>query len=161
MTGPCLDDRSTVSLAFANTRTVAGDGADAAVALTAWLREQCLLDGDGEVTRAELARFRMLRDAVRAVLRARAEGRAPDSSAVRVIDAAALAAPGTPIGVWGTDGSVVRGWRSTGGDPLDQAAATIAADAVDIVVDHGHRLVVEGPDATGQVVLRDHGPLTG
>jgi hypothetical protein len=161
MTGPCLDDRSTVSVAFANTRTVAGDGPEAAAALTAWLREQTLLDGHGEVTRVELARFRMLRDAVRAVLCARAEGRVPDSSAVRVIDAAALAAPGTPVGVWDEDGSVRRGWRSTGGDPLDQAAATIAADAVDIVVDHGHRLVVDGPEATGRLVLRDVGPLTG
>jgi hypothetical protein len=156
MTGPCLDDRSTVSVAFANTRTVAGDGPEAAAALTAWLREQTLLDGHGEVTRVELARFRMLRDAVRAVLCARAEGRVPDSSAVRVIDAAALAAPGTP-----PDAPVRRGWRSTGGDPLDQAAATIAADAVDIVVDHGHRLVVDGPEATGRLVLRDVGPLTG
>jgi hypothetical protein len=63
MTGPCLDERSTVSLAFANTGEPSRDAADAAGQLTAWLQEHGLLDGDGEVTRAELARFRMLRDA--------------------------------------------------------------------------------------------------
>jgi predicted RNA-binding Zn ribbon-like protein len=154
MTGPCLDERSTVSLAFANTGVPSGDAADAAGQLTAWLQQHGLLDGDGEVTRAELARFRMLRDAVRNVLHARVEGRAPDSSAVRVIDAAALAAPGTTIGVWDDDGSVSRGWRSTGGDPLDRAAATIAADVVDVVVDHGERLGLDGDGADARLVLR-------
>jgi predicted RNA-binding Zn ribbon-like protein len=154
MTGPCLDERSTVSLAFANSGEPAGDAADAAGQLTAWLQQHGLLDGDGEVTRAELARFRMLRDAVRGVLHARVEGRAPDSSAVRVIDAAALAAPGTTIGVWDDDGSVSRGWRSTGGDPLDRAAATIAADVVDLVVDHGDRLGLAGDGEGARLVLR-------
>lgn len=161
MTGPCYGERSTVSLAFANTGEPAEDGADAAEALTAWLREHGLLDGDGEVTRAELARFRMLRDAVRGVLHARVEGRAPDSSAVRVIDAAALAAPGTTIGVWDDDGSVSRGWRSTGGDPLDQAAATIAADVVDLVVDHGDRLATDGDGHGARLVLRTGQPAAG
>jgi hypothetical protein len=158
MTGPCLDERSTVSLAFANTGEPSRDAADAAGQLTAWLQEHGLLDGDGEVTRAELARFRMLRDAVRGVLHARVEGRAPDSSAVRVIDAAALAAPGTTIGVWDDDGSVTRGWRSTGGDPLDRAAATIAADVVDLVVDHGERLGTDGEGDGARLVLRSRQP---
>lgn len=161
MSGPCLEETSTVSLAFANTREIAGDGADAADALTAWLREHALLDGEGQVTRAELARFRLLRDAVRAVLRARAAGRSPDSSAVRVIDAASLAAPGTTIGVWGADGTVTRGWRPTGGDPLDRAAATIAADVVDLVVDHGPRLKTETEGDRERLVLCDDGPAAG
>ncbi|MEV4421562.1 ABATE domain-containing protein [Patulibacter sp. NPDC049589] len=141
MTGPCLDDRIAVSLLFADTPDDGfPDYAAAADALEAWLSEQGLVEVPVEVSGAELSRFLRLRDAVREILGARVDGRAPDGSAVRIVEAAALAAPGTPIGVWDGDGRVTRGWRSTGGDPLDRAAATIAADVVDLVVDHGDRL---------------------
>lgn len=147
MTGPCLHDRATVSLAFANTADDGyADAADAAEALRAWLAERGLAEPGVEVTGGELSRFLRLRDAVRAILGARVDGATPDGSAVRILESAALAAPGTPIGVWADDGTVSRGWRSTGGDPLDRAAATIAADVVDLVCDAGDRLA-RGPAA--------------
>lgn len=141
MSGPCLDDRATVSLAFANTPDDGfPDAGAAADALEAWLVEQGLVSVPVEVTGAELSRFLRLRDAVRGVLAARIDGELPDGSSVRIVEAAALAAPGTPIGVWADDGTVTRGWRSTGGDPLDRAAAALAADVVDLVCDAGDRL---------------------
>jgi predicted RNA-binding Zn ribbon-like protein len=140
MTGPCLDDRSTVSLLFASTPDDGYDAAEASVVLERWLVARGLAEEDIQVTSSELSRFLRLRDAVRATFAARIDGVAPDESAVRILESAALAAPGTPIGVWAADGTVSRGWRSTGGDPLDRAAATIAADVVDLVCDHGERL---------------------
>jgi predicted RNA-binding Zn ribbon-like protein len=141
MTGPCPDDRETVSLAFANTPDDGyADQAEAAEALGGWLVEQHLVAADVAVTGAELSRFLRLREAVRGILAAGMDGSAPDGSAVRIAEAAALAAPGAPIGVWDGDGAVTRGWRPTGGDPLDRAAAAIAADVVDVVCDHASRL---------------------
>ena len=153
MTGPCLNDRATVSLAFANTADEGyADAGAAADALEAWLAEHDLVDGEVEVTGGELSRFLRLRDAVRAILGARVDGASPDGSAVRILESAALAAPGTPIGVWADDGTVMRGWRSTGGDPLDRAAATLAADVVDLVCDAGARLA-RGPEGAARFVL--------
>lgn len=157
MTGPCLNDRARVSLAFANTADEGyADAGAAAEALEAWLSERGLIDAEVEVTGAELSRFVRLRDAVRSILGARIDGSSPDGSAVRILEAAALAAPGTPIGVWAGDGSVTRGWRSTGGDPLDRAAATIAADLVDLVCDAGERLA-RGPAGEARFVLSPGG----
>jgi predicted RNA-binding Zn ribbon-like protein len=141
MTGPCPDDRQTVSLAFANTPDGGfADQGEAADALEAWLVGQRLVSDEVVVTGAELSRFLRLREAVRGILQARIDGAAPDGSAVRIVEAAALAAPGAPIGVWDGDGNVTHGWRPTGGDPLDRAAASLAADVVDVVCDHGGRL---------------------
>jgi hypothetical protein len=141
MTGPALNDRSAVSLAFANTTDDGYDGVTPATdVLHRWLVEQALTAATVEVSRGELSRFLRLRDAVRAVLGARVDRTAPDDAAVRILEAASLAAPGAPIGVWAPDGSVSLGWRPTGGDPLDRAAAAIAADVVDVVCDHGDRL---------------------
>jgi predicted RNA-binding Zn ribbon-like protein len=149
MTGPCLDDDSAVALAFANTRDDGFPDAAAAIeALEGWLVEQGLVPSGVEVTRAELSRFLRLREAIRAVLEARIAGEAPEDSAARILESAALAAPGTTVGVWGPDGSVRRGWRQTGGDPLDRAAATLAADVLDLVCDHADRLArgaADGP----------------
>ncbi|MDO9408843.1 ABATE domain-containing protein [Patulibacter sp.] len=148
MTGPCPDDRETVSLAFANTPDDGyADAGEAAAALQAWLVEQRLVRDGVAVSGSELERFVRLREAIRGILGARIAGRAPEGSAVRIVEAAALAAPGAPIGVWAEDGAVTRGWRPTGGDPLDRAAAALAADVVDVVCDHGGRLVDGGADA--------------
>jgi len=153
MTGPCLDDRATVSLAFANTPDDGyANAAEAADALEAWLAEHGLVSAPVEVSGAELSRFVRLRDAIRSILAARVERVAPDDSAVRIVEAAALAAPGAPIGVWAADGSVSRGWRSTGGDPLDRAAATLASDVVDLVCDAGER-IARGPGGAERFAL--------
>lgn len=144
MTGPCLNDSTAVSLLFASTPDDGYDASGAAGLLEEWLVERGLADDGIRVTSTELSRFLRLRDAVRAIFAARIDHDAPDESAVRILESAALAAPGTPIGVWSADGVVTRGWRSTGGDPLDRAAATIAADVVDLVCDHGDRLERRG-----------------
>lgn len=153
MSGPFSDDRATVALAFANTPDDGyADAAAAADALEAWLVERELISASVDVTGAELSRFLRLRDAVRGILGARIDREAPDGSAVRILEAAALAAPGTPVGVWAQDGTVSRGWRSTGGDPLDRAAATIAADVVELVCEAGERLA-RGPGGERRFVL--------
>lgn len=153
MSGPCQDDRATVSLAFANTPDDGfADQAEAADALRGWLVEQRLVTPEVDVTQAELSRFLRLREAIRAVLRARIAGVAPEDSAVRIVESASLAAPGTTVGVWAADGTVTRGWRSTGGDPLDRAAATLAADVVDLVSDHGERLARDDEAGAGLVL---------
>jgi hypothetical protein len=159
-------DDGVSALAFANTRRRDGgawiDELDGPGRLEAWLLDGALVVDAVEIGAPEHERFRLLREAVRTVLRARVDRERPDAAAIRTIESAARAAPGAPIGIWGDDGSVCRGWQSTGGDPLDRAAAALAAGVIDLVCGHGEDLSVGVDGGTFRVLRRvgDYAPVT-
>lgn len=93
-----------------------------------WLREHSLA---AEVPGAEeLSRLTDLRTAVRALLAALAEGRAPEAAAVATVNAAARADAAAPQLSW-RDGPT-REWHSTRPGTIDAALAALARDAIDV-----------------------------
>jgi len=124
--------------------------------LGAWLAEQGLVPhacADG----AALAAVRELRGAVRELLEARIEVRAPDHAAVEIVNAAAAAAPTARRLNW-TDAATPREERycpGAGGLPL--ARVLLAADAIDLVSGPAHAdlLACAAPGCV-RLLLRDH-----
>jgi len=95
---------------------------------TTWLREH----GTAAVVGGEeLNRLTDLRTAVRELLAALAEGRAPAPTTVDAVNAAARADPAAPQLTWRNGPS--REWRSTRPGSLDAALATLARDAIEVV----------------------------
>jgi predicted RNA-binding Zn ribbon-like protein len=123
--------------------------------LGAWLREQGLAR-DARVDGAALAAVRELRGAVRELLEARIERRAPDQAAVETVNAAAAAAPSARRLIW-TDASTPRKERHSLTSGLPLAYAVLAADAIDLVTgsDHANLLACGAPGCV-RLLLRDH-----
>lgn len=121
------EERS-LALALVNTRRVGDpdDLADAAGAV-GWLRAHGLrvsaLDNVTPLTD--------LRTAVRELLAALAEDRAPDGAAVDAVNAAARADAAAPQLTWAAGPH--REWRSTRPGSIDEAVAALARDAIDVV----------------------------
>jgi predicted RNA-binding Zn ribbon-like protein len=123
--------------------------------LGAWLRKQGL-GPDARVDAAALASVRELRDAVRELLEARIEVRAPDPAAVEIVNAAAAAAPSARGLTWTDADAPSEDWRFlAAGVPL--ACALLAADAIDLVAgpDHANLLACGAPGCM-RLLLRDH-----
>jgi predicted RNA-binding Zn ribbon-like protein len=123
--------------------------------LRAWLRERGLARG-ARVDAAALAAVRELRGAVRELLEARIELRAPDQAAVGIVNAAAAAAPSARRLIWADAGSPrEERHHLTAGLPL--ACALLAADAIDLVTgpDHADLLACGAPGCV-RLLLRDH-----
>ncbi|MEV7097180.1 CGNR zinc finger domain-containing protein [Amycolatopsis sp. NPDC051045] len=95
---------------------------------TSWLHRHALA---AAVPGAEeLSRLTELRTAVRELLAALAEGRAPDAAAVEAVNAAARADAAAPQLAW--RGGPRREWHSTRPGTIDAAAAALARDAIDV-----------------------------
>jgi predicted RNA-binding Zn ribbon-like protein len=124
--------------------------------LGAWLAEQGLLP-HARADDAALAAVRELRGAVRELLEARIEVRAPDHAAVETVNAAAAAAPTARRLIW-TDPATPREERyCLGPGGLSLARALLAADAIDLVTGPAHADLLACP-APGclRLLLRDH-----
>lgn len=124
--------------------------------LGTWLAEQGLMP-PARLDDAGLAAIRELRGAVRELLEARIELRAPDHAAVETVNAAAAAAPTARRLIW-TDPATPREERyclGAGGLPL--ARALLAADAIDLVTGPAHAdlLACAAPGCV-RLLLRDH-----
>jgi predicted RNA-binding Zn ribbon-like protein len=124
--------------------------------LRAWLRRQDVV-ADAPVDAAAVIAVRELRSAVRELLQARIDGRAPDQRAVETVNAAAAAAPTARRLTW-THPSAPREERDdlgAGGVPL--ACALLAADAIDLVTGPAHAdlLACRAPGCV-RLLLRDH-----
>jgi predicted RNA-binding Zn ribbon-like protein len=148
------------ALALVNSRrNDAGEPIDdlaTAAGLRAWLTEQALVP-DARVDDAALAAVRELRAAVRELLEARIEIRAPDRAAVEIVNAAAAAAPTARRLTW-TEPDAPHEERhclGNGGVPL--ARALLAADAIDLVTGpaHANLLACAAPGCL-RLLLRDH-----
>ncbi|MEV6828327.1 CGNR zinc finger domain-containing protein [Amycolatopsis sp. NPDC051102] len=121
------EDRSP-ALALVNTwRLTAGGQVDdlaSPAGAASWLRVAA-------VDAHELGRLTELRAAVRELLGALAEERAPEVGAVETVNAAARADAAAPQLVWG-DGPLVE-WQSARPGSFDAALAALARDAIDVV----------------------------
>jgi predicted RNA-binding Zn ribbon-like protein len=118
------------ALALVNTRRLSAGGEVDDLAspdgAAGWLRlPATALDAAG------LGRLTDLRAAVRELLAALADDRAPDVTAVETVNAAARADAAAPQLTW-PDGPR-REWRSTCPGHLDEALAALARDAIDVV----------------------------
>jgi predicted RNA-binding Zn ribbon-like protein len=123
--------------------------------LRAWLRERGLARA-ARVDAAALVAVRELRSAVRELLEARIERRAPDRAAVEIVNAAAAAAPSARRLIWTDAGAPYQELHSlTTGIPL--ACALLAADAIDLLTgpDHANLLSCGAPGCV-RLLLRDH-----
>ncbi|MEU4248163.1 CGNR zinc finger domain-containing protein [Amycolatopsis sp. NPDC026612] len=121
------------ALALVNTRRLtAGGPVDDLVSpgeATSWLRQHDLaatVPGEDE-----LSRLTDLRTAVRELLAALANGRAPDTAAVDKVNRAARADAAAPQLTW-RDGPS-REWHSTRQGTIDAAVAALARDAINVV----------------------------
>jgi predicted RNA-binding Zn ribbon-like protein len=124
--------------------------------LGAWLAEQGL-ESHARADDAGLAAVRELRSAVRELLEARIEVRAPDHAAVETVNAAAAVAPTARRLIW-TEPATPREERyCLGVDGLPLARALLAADAIDLVTGPAHAdlLACAAPGCL-RLLLRDH-----
>jgi predicted RNA-binding Zn ribbon-like protein len=87
----------------------------------------------------DLRRLTTLRTAVRELLAALAEDRSPDTAAVATVNAAARADAAAPQLNW--QAGPLREWHSTRPGSLDEAVASLARDAIDVVSGDLGRLV--------------------
>ncbi|MGK3205891.1 CGNR zinc finger domain-containing protein [Amycolatopsis sp. MEPSY49] len=111
------------ALALVNTRRLsAGGEVDDLADATGRLGLPATLGAD------ELRRVTELRAAVRELLAALTEDRAPSADAVETVNAAARADAAAPQLAWPR-----REWRSTRPGSLEEALATLARDAIDVV----------------------------
>jgi predicted RNA-binding Zn ribbon-like protein len=122
------EDRSP-ALALVNTRRLTADELAAPGTAADWLREHGLAAAVPGA--AELTRLTDLRTAVRELLAAPAENRAPDAAALETVNAAARADAAALSLAW-RDGPV-REWRSARPGSLDEAVAALARDAIEVV----------------------------
>jgi predicted RNA-binding Zn ribbon-like protein len=124
--------------------------------LRAWLRRQHVV-ADARVNAAAVLAVRELRSAVRELLQARIDARAPEQHAVETVNAAAAAAPTARRLTWAHPGAprAERDHLGAGGVPL--ACALIATDAIDLVTGPAHADLLACP-APGcmRLLLRDH-----
>ena len=124
------------ALALVNTRRL-GEVDDLAEphATAEWLRRHELPAASFGAD--DLSRVTDLRTAVRELLAALAEDRAPDTAAVETVNAAARSDAAAPQLTWPSGPH--REWRSTRPGSLEEALAALARDAIDVVTgDLGH-----------------------
>ncbi len=122
------EDRSP-ALALVNTRRLTADDLTSPGSAGSWLRSHGLAAAVPDA--ASLGRLTELRDAVRELLAALAEGRPPASAAVSAVNTAAAADAAVLSLAW-RDGPV-REWRSGRPDSVDAAVAALARDAIEVV----------------------------
>jgi predicted RNA-binding Zn ribbon-like protein len=107
-------------------------------------------------TDADLAAAHTLRDAVRELLTAAIEGRAPAASAVAAVNASSALAPAADQLRW-DDGGPVRRRASPGATDVQRALASLAEDAIGLVC--GERrddlIACEAPGCV-RLLLKDH-----
>ena len=140
---PAPGEDASSALALVNTRLlVAGQSADLAgdaVSAAGWLAERGLVPPGATVGDAGAARLRALREAVRALFEAGAEGRAPSPGDVSLLNAALAATPLAPALAW-DEGGPRRGEQSLdpAADPVGVALARLAGDALGLLTRSGH-----------------------
>jgi predicted RNA-binding Zn ribbon-like protein len=148
------------ALALVNSRrNVAGGPVDELATpggLRTWLAEQGLVP-DAEADDAALAAVRELRSAVRELLEARIDRRAPDQAAVEVVNGAVAGSPTARLLTWTDPGEPRAERQSLGAGGVPFARALLAADAIDLVTGPAHAdLLACGAPGCVRLLLRDH-----
>jgi len=138
---PAPGEEISSALALVNTRLMRGGQqadliADPATA-GGWLAGRGLIPAGAAVTGADAVRLRELRELVRTLFAARAEGRVPAVGDVGVLNAALAAAPPVPALAWDESGTR----RAEGTPPqagmVTVALARLAGDALDLLTASG------------------------
>ena len=121
-----------------------------------WLARHGLAP-DARVDNAALVAIRDLRDAVRELLEARIDGRAPEPAAVETVNAAATAAPTVRRLTWTSPGNPRQESHRPGVVGVPLARAILASDAIDLVTGPAHSdlLACAAPGCV-RLLLRDH-----
>jgi predicted RNA-binding Zn ribbon-like protein len=102
-----------------------------------WLRRHEL--PQGSLDTGDLSRLTDLRAAVRELLAALAENRSPEAGAVDTVNAAARADAAAPQLAW--PAGPRREWHSARPGSLDEAVASLARDAIDVITGNLGELV--------------------
>src|SRR4051812_45433984 len=145
------------ALALVNSRRNGPDGAVDELATVAGLRAWTVTHAlpPGEDADA-LAAMRDLRDAVRELLTARIEGRAPATAAVATINAASAAAPVAWRLTWERAAEPRAHREALGANAAAQTRALVAADAIDLVTGPDRdALLACGAPGCVRLLLRD------
>jgi predicted RNA-binding Zn ribbon-like protein len=110
------------------------------------------------LTDADLRDLRDLRAAIRRLFEARIVGTAAKSADVTAANAAVTFAGMSTILVWPRNKAAHAGWQMAAANPVTQARAAIAADAIDIIAGERGQLLVECEARTCvRLMIRDHG----
>src|SRR3984957_3634199 len=139
---PAPGENTSSALALVNTRLVmAGHPADLirdAASAGDWLAERGLLPRGAALRDADAARLGALRETIRALFSARAEGRAPAPGDVSLFNGALAVAPMAPALAW-DDGGPRRDEQLLGpvADPAGIALARLAGDALGLLTRAG------------------------
>jgi predicted RNA-binding Zn ribbon-like protein len=135
------EDRSP-ALALANSQRTRPrqtvDDLNTVADLRRWLDRRGIDAHSRTIGRQELLRLRELRDAIRELLAARVDARAPRGEAVSIVNAAARAAPTSPYLTWEQRGAPHA--QNDGGDPrsFSRVLTKIASDAIDLIAGERH-----------------------
>jgi predicted RNA-binding Zn ribbon-like protein len=124
--------------------------------LRIWLAGKGLVR-DARPDAAALATVRELRSAVRELLEARIERRAPAQAALETVNAAAAVMPTARLLTWTDHGAPRLEHLDLGPEGVPRACALLAADAIDLVTGPGHAdlLACDAPGCV-RLLLRDH-----
>jgi len=142
-----------------NSRTGPVDHLASPEALAEWLAWRSLVATParaGAPEDADLDAALALRDAVRELLVAAIEGRAPAPPAVAAVNDAAAIAPAAHQVRWDADGGPVRARSAAAATDVQRALAAIAEDAIALVCDRrGDLIACEAPGCV-RLLLKDH-----
>jgi predicted RNA-binding Zn ribbon-like protein len=124
--------------------------------LASWLAERSLVDSESAVSDDELHAAHRLRGAIRELVLARIEDRAPTPAAVATVNEAAAAAPAADQLQWEAPGRPRRRRASEAGD-IARALAALAEDAIALVSGERHAdLIACHAPGCVRLLLKDH-----
>jgi predicted RNA-binding Zn ribbon-like protein len=160
MTEPAPGDDQSVAIALVNTRYVGPRGPVDELAELGTVRRWMAARAGGprnlRVGRGDLERVHALRAAIRDLLDALIEKRAPAEESLDALAAATAAAPSSAR-LRSDHGALVEERVVAGGRPLDWALASIAGDAIALAGDERReRLIACGAPDCVRLLLRDH-----
>jgi predicted RNA-binding Zn ribbon-like protein len=126
-------------------------------ALGEWLAWRSLAPRGAAATEADLERARALRDAVRELMVASLEQRAPAASAVATVNEASAVAPAADQLRWKDADGFVRTRSAPGAGELRRALAALAEDAIGLVCGERREdlIACEAPGCV-RLLLKDH-----
>ncbi|MEU9478473.1 ABATE domain-containing protein [Streptomyces sp. NPDC048191] len=150
-----------VSLALVNTRFTVSHGKvdllDGTEAAHLWLVRHRLLPDRVEIDGGQSGRLRGLREALRALFRARVTAALPPTDALDALNAALAAAPATPRLAWTSDGPR-RADLPDAGDPAAAALSLLAEDAAELLTGADAGQLTEcAAQGCARWFLRSHG----
>jgi predicted RNA-binding Zn ribbon-like protein len=111
---------------------------------------------DATPTDADLAAVRSLRAAVRELLVAAIERRAPEPGALAIVNRAAAAAPAADQLRWDAVAGPLRTRVAAEAGELERAIAALAEDAIRLVTEHRDDLIACQAPGCVRILLKDH-----